>query len=76
MPLAASVVWPIEAPPSSNVTVPVASVPLLVTVAVKLTLLLKALVNVELVRLVVVLALVTVCVRLFDVLAAKLPSPL
>ena len=55
---------------------PVARVPVLVTVAVKVTLWLKALVAVDAVRLVLVVFLVTVWVRLLDVLPEKLLSPL
>jgi len=64
-------------PPSSNVTVPVACVPVLVTVAVSVTLVPNDVVALVLsVRPVdVTAAWVTVCVRLFDVLAEKLPSP-
>jgi len=78
-----NVAWPVAAlnnsgvsvPLSLNVTVPDASVPKLVTVAVKVTLALNAVVAAALsVRLVVVVALVTVCVRLFDVLPWKLLS--
>ena len=51
-----TVPWPIEVVPSLNVTAPVASVPLLVTVAVKVTLVPNAVVAAALlVRLVLVL---------------------
>ena len=68
--------WPIEVLSSSKTTVPEASVPLLVTVAVNVMLVPKSVVAPVLsVRLVVVTARVTTCVRLFDVLAEKLMSP-
>ena len=63
---------PIEVEPSSKVTMPVARVPVLVTVAVKVTLVSKALVAAEDVRLVLVVFWVTVWVRLLDVLPEKL----
>jgi len=75
-PPAPIVPWPIEVAPSSKVTTPEASVPLLDTVAVNDTFVLKALVAVELVRLVLVVFLGTVWVRLFDVLPEKFVSPL
>jgi len=75
-PPAPIVPWPIEVAPSSKVTTPEASVPLLATVAVKVTFVLKALVAIEDVRLVVVLFLATVWVRLLEVLPEKFVSPL
>ena len=74
-PLAFKVPVPRGVVPSSNVTVPVASVPLLVTVATKTTGVPTLVVLAVLVRLVVVMALITVCVKRFDVLPVKLPSP-
>jgi len=59
-----------------NVTVPDARVPALVTVDVKVTNTPNAVVLAVLsVTLVVVVPLVTVCVRLFDVLVETFPSP-
>ena len=66
-----SVPLPIEVEPSSKVTTPVARVPVLVTVAVKVTFWLKAVVEAEDVRLVLVVFWVTVCVRLLDVLPRR-----
>jgi len=64
-------------PLSLNVTVPVAGVPKVDTVAVNVVATPNDVVALALaVRLVVVVARVTVCARLFDVLAEKLPSPL
>jgi len=79
-----NVAWPVAKhsasalppPLSRNVTVPVASVPKLVTVAVNVKYNPNAVITLESVKNVVVVPRVTTCVRLLAELPLKLASPL